>query len=274
MTDLARPRNVVRARLEERIDIGREALLNEPIQSPSDYRRVSQDLARWRKFNQELLKSLFTDDEPAEEFGRQLHFVFGGIPQPLDQQIEELHRDIETLINRLEGILERATEIYQEAPGIAAPPQPESGDTDDAKAVFIVHGRGQYEDKVARAIEGMGATAIILQEQLHQGSTPLLTKIGREAEKCGYAVVIYTGDDVGCIRGEEPAGLTPRARENVVLELGFFLGRLGPDKVSVLHDPAVAFPSDFGGIGYYALDPAGAWKTRIEGELRLAGLIT
>ncbi len=119
----------------------------------------------------------------------------------------------------------------------------------------------------------MGLEAVILQERLHGGAATLIEKLEREAGPCGYALVIYTGDDEGRMFGSGD-DLVRRARENVVLELGYFVGVLGRDNVTILRDPDVTVPSDFHGVGYYDLDEAGAWKTQVEGELRRARLLS
>jgi hypothetical protein len=68
-----------------------------------------------------------------------------------------------------------------------------------------------------------------------------------------------------------PGGkLKPRARQNVILELGFFIGRLGRQHVCVLADPNVEAPSDL--IGIVTVSTADNWKTALEKELRAAGM--
>ena len=86
----------------------------------------------------------------------------------------------------------------------------------------------------------------------------------------GYAVVLATGDDAGRRKGADE--LQPRPGQNVVLELGFFLGKLGRDKVAVLREPGVELPSDYDGVMYISLDSAGAWKLVLMRELKRAGL--
>lgn len=66
--------------------------------------------------------------------------------------------------------------------------------------------------------------------------------------------------------------LRPRARQNVILELGYFLGRLGRDRVVVLNEETIEAPSEIRGIAYVALDPAGRWRYDLARELAAAGL--
>ena len=63
----------------------------------------------------------------------------------------------------------------------------------------------------------------------------------------------------------------PRARQNVILELGFFLGMLGRENVVALHRGSVEIPSDFSGVLYTPYDSGGAWPYRLTRELRESG---
>ena len=79
-----------------------------------------------------------------------------------------------------------------------------------------------------------------------------------------------TGDDEGGEHGTQQ--LRPRARQNVVLELGYFIGKLGRDRVVVLHEDEVEIPGDVHGVVYIPLDSAGRWRYDLMRELKVAGL--
>ncbi|WCF12977.1 nucleotide-binding protein [Edwardsiella piscicida] len=88
-----------------------------------------------------------------------------------------------------------------------------------SKKVFIVHGHDEgSREKVARFLERLGLEAIILHEQANRGRTVIEKVI--EYGNVGFAVVLLTPDDEGCVKG---GTLEPRARQNVLLELGFLL---------------------------------------------------
>jgi predicted nucleotide-binding protein len=85
--------------------------------------------------------------------------------------------------------------------------------------------------------------------------------------------VLLTADDVGTPRralDEEPY-FSPRARQGVVFQLGFLVGALTPARVCVLYEHGVELPSDLDGLGYVRFDLAGAWQSKLLGELRGAG---
>jgi predicted nucleotide-binding protein len=97
----------------------------------------------------------------------------------------------------------------------------------------------------------------------------LLTKFVREASLVTFAVVIMTDDDVGSIQG---GSLRTRTRQNVILELGYFLAYLGQSKVCALKASGLETPSDFDGIAYIEMAADGRWKTDLLRELRAANM--
>ena len=136
------------------------------------------------------------------------------------------------------------------------------------KDVFIVHGRDDgTRETVARFVERLGLKPVILAEQASEGRT-IIEKFEAHAE-VGYAVVLLTADDVGALKGEN---LQPRARQNVIFELGFFSGKLGRKRVCALTRGKPEIPSDYAGVVYIAMDSGESWKMRLIGELKAARL--
>jgi predicted nucleotide-binding protein len=136
------------------------------------------------------------------------------------------------------------------------------------KKVFVVHGHDDgTRESVARFVEKLGFEAIILHERANRGRT-IITKFREEAEGVGFAVVLMTPDDVG--KAKSSPDLNPRARQNVVFELGFFIGALRPERVAALVRGNIERPSDFDGVVYISLDQAD-WRTRLGTELKAAG---
>jgi predicted nucleotide-binding protein len=113
----------------------------------------------------------------------------------------------------------------------------------------------------------LGLDPIILHEQTNAGRS-ILGKLEHNAD-VGFAVVLLTPDDVGAAKAEftQPK---PRARQNVIFELGFFIGKLGTDRVCALHKSSVELPSDYAGIAYVSMDDTG-WQLNLARELKTAG---
>jgi predicted nucleotide-binding protein len=136
-----------------------------------------------------------------------------------------------------------------------------------SRKVFIVHGHDDgARESVARFLERIGLEAIILHEQANQGRT-VIEKVVAHGD-VGFAVVLLTPDDEGCQKGGVPE---PRARQNVLLELGYFIGRLGRDKVCALKRGTLEVPSDFAGVVWEAMDSSSGWKQSLARELQAAG---
>lgn len=133
--------------------------------------------------------------------------------------------------------------------------------------IFIVHGHDDgARESVARFLERMGLEAIILHEQANQGRT-VIEKVVAHSD-VGFAVVLLTPDDEGCVKGGTPE---PRARQNVLLELGYFIGRLGRERVCALKSGELEIPSDFAGVVWENMDKSGGWRQALARELDAAG---
>jgi predicted nucleotide-binding protein len=133
-----------------------------------------------------------------------------------------------------------------------------------------VHGRNEArKEAVARFLEKLALTPVILHEQANRGRT-IIEKFEAHAD-VDFAVVILTGDDVG-YRNATPDDASPRARQNVVFELGYFLGRLGRDRVCALYESGVELPSDYEGIVYIPMHDAHGWQLLLAREIKASGL--
>ena len=136
--------------------------------------------------------------------------------------------------------------------------------------IFIVHGHdNEAKQETARFIEKLNLNAVILHERLNKGQT-IIEKLFRESQSAGYALILLTPDDVGFVKGNE-IEFEERARQNVVLELGYFLGKLGRERVCVLLKGNTNIPNDFNGVLYIPMDDAGKWKYDLAKEMREIG---
>jgi len=176
-------------------------------------------------------------------------------------------------IPRTTALLGSLINTVRERPRVAHPAARES-DPETAAAVsndvFIVHGhKPGPREEVARLLGNLGLNPIILHEQPSQGRT-IIEKIEGRSD-VGYAVVLLIADDRGGLVDADPSTYKPRARQNVILELGYFLGKLRRHRVCVLYEQGVEIPSDYQGVVYVALDARGAWKFELAKEMRAVG---
>jgi predicted nucleotide-binding protein len=189
---------------------------------------------------------------------------------PEDSLDEYNARAYSTGLECARGLLQADLDFVQR---YGVPIELESSTVTDAEssgnAVFIVHGRNEgHKQSVARVLEQLGMEALILHERPDGGRT-IIEKL-EEYGNAKFAIVVLSADDVGGLSGDTPA-LCPRARQNVILELGYFLGRLGRGRVCALYEEGVELPSDYAGVLYKLLDSAGHWKYAMADELRNAG---
>jgi predicted nucleotide-binding protein len=133
---------------------------------------------------------------------------------------------------------------------------------------FIVHGHDEAaRELVARFIERLGLVPVILHEQPNKGST-IIEKLEENAD-VSFGVVLLTPDDEGKKKGD--SALRDRARQNVLLELGYFIGRLGRKHVCALHKGSVEIPTDYLGVLFVPFDDSGGWQLKLAKELKAAG---
>lgn len=133
--------------------------------------------------------------------------------------------------------------------------------------VFIVHGHDNaLKQEVARIIEKQGIEAVILSEQVNQGKT-IIEKFEENAG-VDAAICLFTGDDYGRAKGTEAEENKLRARQNVVFEAGYFMGKLGRKNVIIVADKNLELPSDMQGVVY---TDARNWKTEVLQELDKIG---
>lgn len=134
--------------------------------------------------------------------------------------------------------------------------------------IFIVHGHNnELKLEVEKIINKLGIQSVILHEQPNGGKT-IIEKFEKYSD-VHYAVVILTADDIGKSKMEDD--YKNRARQNVIFELGYFIGKLGRDNVMALCDKDIEIHSDISGFVYTEIDKNGYWKNELIRELRENG---
>ena len=137
--------------------------------------------------------------------------------------------------------------------------------TKEYKKVFIVHGHDNaLKQEVARMVEKQGLEAIILSEQANRGKT-IIEKF-EEHSDVGAAICLFTGDDHG--KAKDATSENLRARQNVVFEAGYFMGKLGRENVVLIANPDIEIPSDLKGVVY---TNEKSWQIDVLKELKAIG---
>lgn len=193
---------------------------------------------------------MYTESTPKSTF--QGYYVrglesAGAVLESMIEEVEEYWDDVNQ-----EQDSSKAREIYKKS---------------TTSQVFVIHGRDQgTRDTVTRFLESLGIEPVILQEQPDQGRTVI-----EKFEQCvqgDFAVALFTPDDIGGTDGDD---LQPRARQNVIFEFGYFIGKFGRDRVRVLVKGNPEIPSDYSGVIYIQLEDSGGWKMDLIREMKSAG---
>ena len=256
-----------RSKLEDRVAKG-EAL-ERPVRESGTLEQFRRAVQEWSDYNDLLLRRLFTTEEIRDEYARRIPAPISYFDVPTPGQL--MQRELQVLGARLASLrsIIGRLDLIHPGPGIGtARAGPAQNVTLDLTKAFIVHGHDQgARDAVARVLKDLDIEPVVLFEKPSGGMT-VIEKLERYSN-VGFAVVLLTPDD----QGQENGAATPRARarQNVVLELGYFLGKLTRPRVCPLYKADVELPSDYHGVVYVAMDDAGAWKYKLAGELKLAG---
>lgn len=119
------------------------------------------------------------------------------------------------------------------------------------KKVFVVYG---HDSEARTQLEAMlrrwELDPLILDQLPSEGAT-IIEKLERYTQDVNFAVVLATPDDIG-YRANHEDELAYRARQNVVLELGMMLAKLGRKNVAILmkQQDKMERPSDIQGLIY------------------------
>lgn len=269
--NLKESRESSRQKIEAQIDKGYQ-LQDLDIQSEDELKKSVAECKKWSDYNKTLLSTLFTSSSAADKYSS-FHYQrpVGSATNPLvnpslQEQLDRYHERMTTSLNSLEGIRDELELIPVQ--------HSHSFDQDITKGnkVFIVHGRDLYAaEAIARAIDNLGLEADILHEKPNEGRT-IIEKLEETAKNAGYAIVLFTPDDVGNLKEEADKESNPRARQNVIFELGFFIGKLGRKRVCCIYQSLVELPSDIDGLLYVEMDDFGAWKHELAQEIKSARL--
>ncbi len=200
-----------------------------------------------------------------------------GRDPPLFEVQEGYVKGINNAIIKLKSLQETLREKLQDAEDVSKEEisafykkSPERTVTITNREVFIVHGRDEAAKlAVAGFIKKLELNPVILHEKPNEGRT-IIEKF-EDHTNVGFAVVLMTPDDVGALV-EEKDKLKPRARQNVILELGFFLGKLGRKHVCALYKENVEIPSDYEGVLFIPMDANNGWQLSLAKEINAAGI--
>ncbi len=138
--------------------------------------------------------------------------------------------------------------------------------------VFIVHGHDEEMKNIAEEfIVNLGLTPIIFHKAPNH-SRSIIQKLN-DLSNVNFVIILLSGDDFGFPQSTNHENAKLRARQNVIFEMGFFLGKIGQNRTFTLFKSSknFEFPSDLAGVLYEPLDEKGDWKIKLIEELKLIG---
>lgn len=264
-------REIVDRAISDQITTGKNISTNFKVTYSIEYTEqfvtsFTREFDAWNKFNIELLSLEFTDTKILNEY-----LETAVAPAEYDSDMQRgafLERLIEARIACLESIRKRLV-LYEKV--VRAATSEQINTKHAVRKVFIVHGHDEgAKQSVARLLEHQGIQPVILHE-IENRTRTVIEKLEEESLDAGYAIILLTPDDEGkSVRDNKPK---PRSRQNVILELGFFIAKIGRRKVCALYSEGVEIPTDFDGVLYTKLDIEGAWQTKLLKEIKAAGFI-
>ncbi len=143
--------------------------------------------------------------------------------------------------------------------------------TKNRRNVFISYGHDEEAiATVAKFVQNLGLKVTVLDEQPKKGQT-IIDKFEEHADEADFAIVLLTPDDVGSSKATGKR--KPRARQDIIFELGYLRGGLGGERVCALYKEGVELPSSIRDVAYVPMDSANDWKLRLRQGMRKAGLL-
>jgi len=246
--------------LRTQVDKASQLLASRPLGSDA--------YSSWELVTINILEKAFGDNSPnvsnVQSVGK-----YGAFPAFAGEDWWEQHRSqsLQTQKTRVQALIDLLeTEAQLQSSGQISPQSHLHG-----SKIFLVHGHDERVlHETARFLEHLKQVVVVLREQPNQGRT-IIEKFENYAE-VGFSVVLLTGDDRGAANAIKYEEQRLRARQNVILELGYFLGKLGRSRVCALYTAGVEIPSDYSGVLFIEFDAAGGWRLQLAKELKAAGL--
>jgi len=219
----------------------------------------------WKSNVQRILLKLFGNDIHLEQFSGIKFYpatLFGS-----ETRRTEMKKN--RLVNGLNEASALLTEFISEIP-VLDTQNTDSGKTKlDNKKVFLVHGHDEKMLlKVKDFVGSLDLNPIILHEKADEGDT-VIEKFERHSD-VGFAVILLSPDDIGYTVNKEDEK-RPRARQNVILEMGYYLAKLTRKGVRALYVEGVEIPSDYNGVLFIKFEGED-WKLKLAREMKASGL--
>ena len=123
-----------------------------------------------------------------------------------------------------------------------------------SERVFVVYGHDEAAcEQLELVLHRLGLDPFVLGNTSGSGLTiieALEKEILSSNQGKRFGIVLLTPDDMVYKQGGSPEDAEPRARQNVVMEMGMLVAAFGRSRVAILKKGHVVVPSDASGIIY------------------------
>ena len=244
-------------------------LLQRSLDSLPALHRVSidsQEFTKWHRDTRVALENVFgQSSRQAKEFGRIIFRNYSTDAARRRNVYMQGLKNTEAILQSMIDEIEEYRSDDDQAQNSSA--IPETQKQANTTQIFIIHGRDTgTRELIAGVLRRLGLEPVILQEQPNRGRT-IIEKF-EEYAQVGFAIALFTPDDFGGLEGDDPQS---RARQNVIFEFGYFIGKYGRDRVWALVKGDIEIPSDYSGVLNIHITDSSGWKMDLVRELRSAG---
>jgi predicted nucleotide-binding protein len=255
--NLIASKNEIIKRLNKQLVAGKSLHRIKPEESSTAVASLLHKVEDWKTLSFTVLSESFAGIEVTSEFNR-----ISGVHKPLPGKYIEQQQDIQKMLSASLQFIQTILSSLDTMDDVMA--------RQNKNSIFIVHGQDDaVKQEVARFISDIGKKPIILHEQPNHGKT-IIEKFNKYSE-VPFALILLTPDDIGYPANSKNTKRS-RARQNVIFEFGFFVAKIGRNRVCVLHKGNVEIPSDLQGFVYIPFDEYGGWKEKVVKELRGLGI--
>lgn len=215
---------------------------DQKISSTNQLHSIESKYKSWNNENFMVLKKIFDVETIARDYSTS-SWSIGNIlisDLKLSEKVDKLMRNLENKIAKLQSVyssLELFENLKQE------------------NQLYFVHSKDTKPTQEAIDYLKSEGYSLVILKNLSGAGTTIIDEIESNLD-INYAVVILNPDGVDA----------NYPNQNILLELGIFIGHLGRKNVSALCEPNTILPLDYHGFEY--IDFNGNWKKKLKHELR------
>lgn len=259
------------SKISEQISMGDK--IYKQLQTERQLTQFEKEFRIWDDYNNELLRSVFNNAENEYHNSYTNSGSMVGVHEVLlGANIYNHEYKFKTSIQRIEAKLQELESLMKKAElipiGEAEMPSrtvKSFSNSIQKPTVFIIHGHDEEMKRSVQLFLNRGEIQdVVLHEQPDKNRT-VIEKLIDEGSAADYVIALLSPDDV-----QEDGSM--RARQNVILEIGYFIGKLGRERVRLLRREGTVIPSDLHGILYENYDKDGAWRIKILKEIQASGI--